>query len=68
MWVDAMEEMTVEFLRKNDPLFYKKNKIEYKYLSDRMHNDRKSKEIPASNLSKRQKGKCPKMSDSFVWD
>lgn len=67
MWEDEMEDRTVDFLRKNDPFFYKKKKIEYMYYSKRMHKDRNSKEIPASNLSRKQKGRCPKMSDSFFW-
>lgn len=65
---DELEEMTVQFLRENDPYYYKKRKLEYMYLSDRMRKTRNSKEIPSSNLSKRQKLYCPKMSDTFNWE
>lgn len=65
---EELEKLTVQFLRENDPFFYKKKKLEYMYLSEKMSKTRASKEIPASNLSKRQKQRCPKMSDTFEWE
>ena len=68
---DKMEEMTIQFLRENDPLFLckKKNKkMEYPYLTKRQQNLRNKKEVPLSNLTTRQKLKCPKLGDSISFE
>lgn len=63
-----MELQTVQFLRDNDPFFHCKNQLTHSYHSHRTTKSRRSKEIPSSNLSKRQMRRCPKMYDSFDVD
>ena len=40
-----------EWLKKNDPLYGQRKKIEHPYLNGRQMNERMKREIPISNLS-----------------
>jgi hypothetical protein len=68
MTEEELEEMTVQFLRENDSFYHNKKKLEHSYLSRRADKDRRSREIPVSNLSARQKQSCAKLGDSIDWE
>lgn len=68
MTSEELEEMTIQFLKEHDPNYYHKKRTTYSYLSKRQVQIRKSKEIPISNLSNKQKQTCPKLGDSIDWN
>ena len=66
-----IDQLADDFLKKNDETYYKQNKtklISHPYLSERQLKRRRSAEIPAGNLSKKQMRTCPKMSDCYNYE
>lgn len=66
---EELDRLTNDFLRKHDSEYfhktgYKSNMIEYPYHSEAQQKERNSTEIPLSNLSNRQRMKCPEFGDS----
>lgn len=71
MDVIMVTDVAEEFLRKHDPLYKRKNRkklLAHSYLSDRQVNIRAGKEIPLSNLSNKQRNKCPSFGDAHDYD
>jgi len=61
-----IEELTLKFLRDNDEHYTRKNKkklMSHPYLSNKQFKARLSREIPASNLSNKQKLQSPKLAE-----
>jgi hypothetical protein len=68
--IDPKEQMTLDFLRENDPLFLKKNKkklMTHPYLSAKQLKTRSNTEIPISVLSVSQSYKAIKALDCIPW-